>query len=118
VKALNLPELPSIPRGADGPVFRALWEAQAFAIAVMLHQRGHFTWKEWAQYLSDEIIAAQARGEIDEGSRYYHYWLAALEKIVAGKGLVAISELARRRHDWDLAARETPHGQPIELHRE
>ena len=32
--------VPGIPRGADGPVFREPWEAQAFAMAVALHERG------------------------------------------------------------------------------
>ena len=38
----------SIPRDADGPVFREPWEAQAFAMAVALHERGLFAWGEWA----------------------------------------------------------------------
>ena len=110
-----LDALPAIPRDADGPVFRAPWEAQAFAMAVMLHERGHFTWKEWAARLADEIAAARARGEDDNGSRYYYFWLAALEKLVAEKRLIAADELAVRKDEWDRAARETAHGQPIEL---
>ena len=110
-----LDALPAIPRDAEGPVFRAPWEAQAFAMAVMLHERGHLDWKEWAARLADEIAAAQARGEYDDGSRYYYYWLTALEKVVSEKGLIAADELATRKDEWDRAARETPHGQPIEL---
>ncbi len=59
--------------------------------------------------------AARLRGETDDGNGYYRYWLAALEKIVAAKGLVATSELAMRKDEWDRAASATPHGQPIEL---
>ncbi|HEY7520018.1 MAG TPA: nitrile hydratase accessory protein [Methylomirabilota bacterium] len=110
-----LDALPAIPRDADGPVFRAPWEAQAFAMAVMLHERGHFTWKEWAARLADEIAAAKSRGEADDGSRYYYFWLATLEKLVAEKRLIKTDELATRKDEWDRAARETPHGQPIEL---
>jgi nitrile hydratase accessory protein len=110
-----LDALPAIPRDVDGPVFRAPWEAQAFAMAVMLHERGYFTWKEWAARLSDEIAAARAAGDPDDGSRYYYYWLTALEKLVAEKRLVKSDELATRKDEWDRAARETPHGQPIEL---
>ena len=110
-----LDALPAIPRDAEGPVFRAPWEAQAFAMAVMLHERGHFTWKEWAARLADEIAAATSRGEHDDGSRYYYFWLATLEKLVAEKRLIATDELATRKDEWDRAARETPHGQPIEL---
>lgn len=112
-----LESLPAIPRDAEGPVFRAPWEAQAFAMAVLLHERGHFTWKEWASRLADEIAAAAARGEDDDGSRYYYCWLSALEKLVAEKRLIMADELAARKDAWDRAARETPHGQPIELKR-
>jgi nitrile hydratase accessory protein len=113
--AADLDALPAIPRDADGPVFRAPWEAQAFAMAVTLHQRGHFTWNEWAERLAKEIAAAKARGEHDDGTRYYYFWLAALEKVVADKRLVLADELAERKDAWDRAARETPHGKPIEL---
>ena len=112
-----LDALPAIPRDAEGPVFRAPWEAQAFAMAVMLHERGHFTWKEWAGRLADEIAAARARGEEDDGSRYYYFWLSTLEKLVAEKRLVMADELAARKDEWDRAARETPHGHPIQLGR-
>ncbi len=113
----DLDRLPSIPRDADGPVFREPWEAQAFGMTVVLHERGHFTWREWTDRLTAEIAAAGARGEVDDGSRYYHHWLAALEKLVAEKRLVLSEELAVRKQEWDDAARATPHGQPIELRR-
>jgi nitrile hydratase accessory protein len=115
MSAPDLSALPAIPRDEGGPVFRAPWEAQAFAMAVMLHERGHFTWKEWAAQLADEIAAAQAGGETDDGKRYYHYWLAALEKLVAAKRIVLADELRARRDAWEEAARNTPHGQPIVL---
>ena len=44
-----------IPRDEHGPVFGAPWEAEAFALAVSLNERGLFTWKEWAATLGDEI---------------------------------------------------------------
>src|SRR5258708_687263 len=52
--------VPDIPRDDDGPVFREPWEAQAFAMALTLHERGLFTWNEWAATLADEIKRAQA----------------------------------------------------------
>lgn len=113
----DLDTLPSLPRDAEGPVFRAPWEAQAFGLTLALHQRGVFSWKEWAERLSAEIAAAAARGERDDGTRYYEYWLTALERLVTDKGLVLADELAVRRDEWDRAARATPHGQPIELAR-
>ena len=107
--------VPSIPRDDDGPVFREPWEAQAFAMALTLHERGLFTWSEWAATLADEIKRAQASGDPDTGETYYRHWLATLERLVAEKG-VASSATLRRYHDaWDHAADRTPHGSPIEL---
>ena len=39
---------PGLPRNSDGPVFTAPWQAQAFAMTLALHERGVFTWPEWA----------------------------------------------------------------------
>ena len=79
--------MPSIPRDADGPVFREPWEAQAFAMTLALHERGLFTWPEWAAALAAEIKRAQGAGDPDTGETYYLHWLAALEKLVAEKGV-------------------------------
>src|SRR5712691_1533515 len=107
--------VPSIPRDAEGPVFREPWEAQAFAMALALNERGLFTWTEWAATLADEIKRAQAAGDPDTGETYYRHWLNALERIVAEKGATDARTLARYRAAWDHAADRTPHGTPIEL---
>jgi nitrile hydratase accessory protein len=105
----------SIPRNADGPVFREPWQAEAFALALSLNARGLFTWKEWATTLGNEIKKAQAAGDPDTGETYYHHWLATLERIVAAKGLADATALARTRDAWERACERTPHGTPIEL---
>ena len=107
--------VPGIPRDDDGPVFREPWEAQAFAMALVLHERGLFSWTEWAATLADEIKRAQADGDPDTGQTYYRHWLATLERLIAEKE-VATSETQHRYRDaWDHAADRTPHGSPIEL---
>ena len=100
---------------AEGPVFREPWEAQAFALAVSLNDRGVFSWSEWAAALGDEIKRAQAAGDPDTGETYYRHWLATLERIVAAKGLTDLHSLARTRDAWQRACARTPHGTPIEL---
>ena len=107
--------VPGVPCDAEGPTFREPWEAQAFAMALALHQRGVFTWPEWAATLSAEIKRAQAAGDPDTGETYYRHWLAALERILAKKGVASETMLARYRDAWDRAADRTPHGTPIEL---
>lgn len=77
----------------DERPFREPWEAQAFAMTVKLHEAGHFTWSEWAATLSEEIAAAQDRGDPDEGQTYYHHWLRALERMVVTKGLIEPDEM-------------------------
>lgn len=96
-------------------MFAEPWEAQAFALAVKLSEQGYFTWKEWAATLAEEIRAAAARGENDDGTRYYHYWLVALECLIAAKGLSHPAELLARKEAWADAYRHTPHGKPVEL---
>ena len=113
----HLAALPPLPRDEDGPVFEAPWQAQAFALAVKLSELGHFTWKTWARTLADELAAADARGEPDDGSHYYHHWVAALERLVVERGLSEVSALEERKEAWADAYRHTPHGQPVELGR-
>jgi nitrile hydratase accessory protein len=96
--------VPGVPREGGEPVFR---EA--------LHERGVFTWPEWAAALADEITRAQAAGDPDTGETYYHHWLATLERLVAEKGVASRATLTRYRDAWDRAADRTPHGTPIEL---
>jgi nitrile hydratase accessory protein len=107
--------LPDLPRDTEGPVFNAPWEAQAFAMALALHERGLFTWPEWAATLADEIKRAQAACDPDTGETYYRHWLATLERLVAAKGVATQQTLNRYRDAWDHAADRTPHGTPIEL---
>lgn len=99
----------------ETPVFAEPWQAHAFALTLSLHERGLFTWPEWAATLADEIAKAQARGDRDLGDTYYRHWLAALERLVAEKGASDAAELDRFRAAWDRAAQRTPHGRAIEL---
>jgi nitrile hydratase accessory protein len=107
--------LAGIPRDCEGPVFREPWEAQAFAMALHLHDAGLFQWKEWAAVLHAEIKRAQAAGDPDRGDTYYRHWLAALERMLAEKGVATEPQLQRLRRAWKHAAERTPHGMPIEL---
>ena len=112
---MKLADSPHLPRDADGPVFQAPWQAQAFAMTLSLYERGVFTWPEWADALARRIAQAQREGDADLGDTYYVHWLAALEDLVAHKAVASPGELQRLQHAWEHAAQRTPHGQPIEL---
>ena len=96
----------------EAPVFQEPWEAQAFALAVALHERGAFTWAEWSETLAVVIQAAEQQ-QRDEP--YYQSWLKALEQLTAEKKLVAAAALKTRKEAWRRAAHATPHGSPILL---
>ena len=113
--AALLDSLPRLPRDEGGPVFAEPWQAQAFALAVKLSELGHFTWDEWATTLAEELKADAGRGEPDDGSRYYHCWLAALERLVVAKQLTEPAALFARKEAWADAYRHTPHGMPVRL---
>lgn len=114
----KLAALPRLPRDEEGPVFAEPWQAAAFALALRLSAAGHFTWKEWAAALADELKTSAARGEPDDGSRYYHCWLNTLERLVVAKRLSGEAALLARKAAWADAYRRTPHGKPVELETE
>jgi nitrile hydratase accessory protein len=70
------------------------WEAQAFALAVELSDKGVFAWREFSAALGAEIKAAEAQGR---EATYYSLWLAALERLLAGKGVVSAVVLDARQ---------------------
>ena len=107
--------VPGQARDESGLGFREPWEAQAFAITLSLHQQGLFTWSEWTCALAKQISAAQAAGDADLGDSYYRHWLAALESLVAAKGIASLQELSACQRAWQDAVERTPHGQPLEL---
>jgi len=103
--------LPSLPKDADGPVFAEPWQAQAFALTLRLHAEGAFSWADWAAALSQAL----AGDPDDDGSRYYHHWVEALEALAERRSLVSLPELAARKAAWEQAYKSTPHGAPVAL---
>ncbi len=97
--------IPSEPK-----TFAEPWQAQAFAMAVALSDRGLFSWAEWTQALGAEIARAPERD-------YYECWLEALERLLTEKRATTRGELAALAQAWHEAAEATPHGQPIVLSR-
>lgn len=81
-------------------------------MVVALHQRGLFSWSEWADVLSAEVKHPDAA---QDGSDYYDRWLRALEKLLAAKGVAGESEVDALAAAWERAAHATPHGRPILL---
>ena len=73
------------------------------------HQKGLFTWSEWADVLSSVIHSNEP------DTPYYQSWLDALEKILVNRSLLSEQEVRSRTAEWERALLATPHGKPIEL---
>ncbi len=105
-----------MPQASDhGRVFAEPWQAHAFAMTLQLHERGLFTWQEWADTLSGQITEDQRHGDPDDGKTYYHHWLGALEKMIIRLKIGTQEQIHDLEHAWEDAAARTPHGQPIVL---
>jgi nitrile hydratase accessory protein len=96
-------------------VFGEPWQAHAFALTLLLHQQGVFSWVEWADALAARIRQARLDGDPDEGKSYYRYWMDALEQLAIARGIATADQLHALEHAWADAAEHTPHGQPIVL---
>ncbi len=106
---------PTDPSRSADPDFAEPWQAEALALAIALQETGQITPAEWSATLGEEIERARAMGDPADGTTYYTHVVAALERLVTGKDLLAITALDRRRREWEAAYRRTPHGQPVVL---
>ncbi|MGD0506080.1 MAG: nitrile hydratase accessory protein [Steroidobacteraceae bacterium] len=107
--------LPHLSRDENGPVFAEPWQAESFALTVLLSTQGYFTWKEWGAALADELQADAQLGHSDDGSRYYDCWLTTLERLAVDKRLTDAPALRARKEAWTDAYRGTRHGAPVHL---
>jgi nitrile hydratase accessory protein len=96
-------------------VFAEPWQARAFALAIKLSERGHFSRQVWTIALARALREASAAGRVDDGSEYYEHWLEALETLAVGKGLTDPEALNARKEAWRDAYHRTPHGKPVTL---
>ncbi|MER8493513.1 nitrile hydratase accessory protein [Mesorhizobium sp. M1312] len=102
----------TLPAGVEAPVFADPWQAEAFAMTVALHDKGLFSWGEWADALSAEV---KKPGAASDGHDYYEHWLATLENLLSAKGVAGKGDVDTLAAAWERAAHATPHGKPILL---
>ena len=80
--------------------FEHPWEIRAFAMAVSAHRELGFDWTDFQQALITSISGWEERTQSsDRGWSYYEHWVAALESVLDGLGLLGSEELARQTRD-------------------
>ena len=87
-------------------IFEAPWEARVFALAHHLCDAGLYSWDEFREALIAEIAQWDAAHPEGEAYAYYERFQAALETLLAKRGVVAPAALEAETQK--LAAR--PHG--------
>jgi len=101
----------ALPRRNGELVFDAPWESRAFGAAVAMAQTGVYTFDEMRDLLIAEIGEWERTHDgADDGWNYYAHWLAALERLLASRNLLASTEIdARMRDIAQHQAREHHH---------
>ena len=108
---MNRSRSPEVPDAG----FTDPWQAEALALSIALQESGLVSPAEWSNTLAEEIEKARAAGDPADRTTYYKHVIAALERLVAEKGLLSTAAIDQRRHDWKEAYRHTPHGRPVVL---
>jgi nitrile hydratase accessory protein len=88
------------PRSNGELVFEAPWESRVFGVTMALFEGGAFKWEEFRERLIAEIDRWEHDAEAGRKSAgdwcYYACWQAALESLLADKGLCDPAELESR----------------------
>ena len=95
--------------------FEQPWHAAGFALTVHLHERGLFSWTEWADTFANVPANASHASGPDGGDDYYRVWLAALQNLLVKRGVAGDAEISDMMTAWTEAYLATPHGHPVTL---
>ena len=85
----------ALPRRSGELQFQDPWEGIAFALAVALCEQRYYAWSELQERLIAEIASAD-RQSPETRPTYYESWLAAFEKLLNAKDILAQTAINRR----------------------
>jgi nitrile hydratase accessory protein len=95
----DIADLDSLPRKNGELVFQAPWEGRAFGMAAVLTKQAGFDWNAFRHELVAEIAARP-------DAPYYMSWLAALERLLLGRGALSEEEIDRRQAEYRSLERQ------------
>lgn len=95
------------PPMANGEVlFQEPWQGRVFAMAVLLQERGLFSWNEFQQELIGVIGSWDSVNDETRQYEYYEHFSEALNKLLDRKNVVGSVELGNRTGEYAVR----PHG--------
>jgi len=93
----------ALPRKNGELVFEEPWHGRAFGMAIALYESGRFQWEEFRQELIAQIRAMEQQGG---KVAYYEAWLAALENVLAKKGIVGRADIEETTYQFEFGERD------------
>ena len=99
-------------------VFEMPWHAEIFAMTVLLHKEGVFSWPDWTERFSDALARAGAHRDLIGSNDYYNVWLDTFVKFIAEQGVANEPAIDFVSEKWKNAYLRTPHGMPVILAKE
>ncbi len=94
----NLDGSAALPRKNGELVFNAPWEGRAFGMAVVLNEKGAYSWDDFRAQLVEKI--AQGSPE------YYESWLSAFESLLIDTSVLSADALDRRAAEYRALERD------------
>jgi nitrile hydratase accessory protein len=102
---------PAAPPRSNGElVFAEPWEGRAFGLTMALADRGVLSYETFRAVLIERIAAWEADHPAGECFSYYRCWLQALERVLAGAGLVSADDVGLRAAEFAARPAGYDHG--------
>ncbi len=95
--------------------FISPWQADLFAIAVLLCETGHLDRAELSDAVEQAASSASPENGIAAREECFTAALRTLERALAERGVANRREIDSAQDEWRQAYLETPHGAPIKL---
>jgi nitrile hydratase accessory protein len=90
-----------LPRENGELVFKTPWEGRAFAMAVLMTEKGIYPWKDFNGKFVKEIGDAESSQPGAEMlSSYYRHWVQAFEKVLLETAVFTPMQLKTRTEEF------------------
>jgi nitrile hydratase len=87
-------------------MFHSPWESRVFAMAVLLCEKGAYTWTTFNAHFAKCLREAESHHPEQEAVlAYYHHWRQALEQVLLDKDILVKEQLQARANAFATGQR-------------